>query len=160
MNSNSAILVKAALLAGIVGNIAISLYLSFALPIFFRTPPLLLFQWDASNIVGGSAYRGGWNSAMLGLFFDFIVASIWGACFVLAYTTLPFVRRMTVVSGLVFGAIVWAVMFYIVVPLGRAQHPSSEAAPLLSALVAHTLFFGLPVAIVVRKTLQEPSAAP
>ena len=156
MNSNSAVLVKAALFAGIAGNIAISLYLSFALPVFFRTPPLLLFQWDASNIVGGSAYHGGWNSAMLGLFFDFIVASVWGACYVLAYTTLPFVRRTTLASGLVFGAIVMAVMFFIVVPRGRAEHPSSDAAPLLSALVAHTLFFGLPVAIVVRSVLEKP----
>jgi hypothetical protein len=145
--------VRTAVLAGIVGNVAISIYLSIALPLFFHTAPILLFQWDDSNIVGASAYQGGWGSAALGLFFDFIVAIAWGACFVIAYQALPFVRRSIVTSGLIFGVIVMLTMFYIVVPIGRAQHPSTAIPPLLNSLIAHTLFFGLPVALIVRQRL-------
>ena len=145
--------VRAAVLAGIVGNIAISIYLSIALPLFFHADPIRLFQWDDSNIVGASAYQGGLSSAALGLFFDFIVAIGWGACFVIAYHLIPFVRRWVVASGLIFGVIVMLTMFYIVVPIGRAQHPSTAIPPLLNSLIAHTLFFGLPVALVVRQRL-------
>jgi hypothetical protein len=145
--------VRAAVLAGIVGNVTISLYLSLALPVFFATPPLLLFQWDASNIVGAWAFHHGLGSAALGLFFDFIVAGCWAAVFVALYLALPAVRRSAIVSGLFFGFVVMLVMFYVIVPLGHAQHPSPNPRPLFNALVAHTVFFGLPIALVVRKTL-------
>jgi hypothetical protein len=152
--------VRAAVFAGIVGNIAISIYLSIALPLFFHAAPILLFQWDDSNIVGASAYQGGWGSAALGLFFDFIVAIAWGACFVIAYQVIPIVRRSIVASGLLFGVIVMLVMFFVVVPIGRAQHPSTHIPALLNALVAHTLFFGLPVALVVRQRLATKRFSP
>lgn len=62
--------------------------------------------------------------------------------------------RSLVASGLAFGAIVWFLMFFVVVPIGKAQHPSLAVAALLNAIVAHTLFFGLSVALVVRENLQ------
>jgi hypothetical protein len=105
------------------------------LPAFFHRSPLLLFQWDASNIVGGWAFHHGWGSAALGLFFDFIVSGCWAACFVAIYSRVPIVRRSAIVSGLLFGVAVMLVMFYVVVPLGRAQHPSSDPRALLNALV-------------------------
>ncbi|HVA29443.1 MAG TPA: hypothetical protein VNF68_14775 [Candidatus Baltobacteraceae bacterium] len=145
-------MLRAALLAGIVGNIVISIYLSIALPVFFKTPPILLFQWDDSNIVGPSAFAGGWGSAALGFFFDFIVAIVWGACFVFIYRAVPWVRKSTAVSGLLFGVAVMLVMFTVVVPLGHAQ-PSRDLPSLLDAFVAHTVFFGLPVALVVRRSM-------
>jgi hypothetical protein len=146
-------MIRAAILAGIVGNIVISIYLSIALPVFFHTAPILLFQWDDSNIVGDVAFSGGLGSASLGLFFDFIVASVWGGVYVLLYRTAPLVRRSTFASGLVFGALVMLVMFAVVVPLGHA-HQSTKLPGLLDSFVAHTVFFGLPVALVVRQTLR------
>jgi hypothetical protein len=124
-------LVWSVLLAGIAGNVVISLYLSFALPVFFGRSPLLLFQWDASNIVGPVAFAGGWGSAALGLFFDFIVSWCWAAVFTLLYVTVPAIAR-----------------------------PSSDPRSLFNAFIAHTVFFGVPVALVVagicRRALAEP----
>ena len=141
--------VRAVILAGIAGNVAISLYLSFALPVFFRRSPLLLFQWDASNIVGTWAYAHGLTAAALGLFFDFIVSWCWAGIFALLYVKLAAVRRSPALAGLAFGAIVMAVMLFLVVPLGHAARASTNALPLLNTLIAHTVFFGLPVALVV-----------
>jgi hypothetical protein len=146
--------VRAAVIAGLIGNIAISIYLSIALPVFFATPPLLLFQWDDSNIVGVSAFSGGLWAAALGFFFDCIVSIVWGAVFVALYRMTPLVRRNIVPAGLVFGALVMLVMFRIVVPLGHA-HQSSDIRSLADAFVAHTAFFGLPVALAVRRSLRE-----
>lgn len=148
-------MIRAAVLAGIVGNIAISIYLSIALPVFFHTAPILLFQWDDSNIVGDVAFSGGLGSAMLGLFFDFIVAIVWGALYAFLYRAVPLVRRSTFASGLIFGAFVMLVMFAVVVPLGHA-HQSNKLPSLIDGLVAHTVFFGLPVALTVRQTLRKP----
>lgn len=148
--------VRAVLLAGIAGNVAIGLYLSFALPVFFGRSPLLLFQWDASNIVGAWAYAHGFGAAALGLLFDFIVSWCWAAGFVVLFLKLPPVREAPAISGLVFGVCVMAVMIFLVVPLGHAARPSTSPASLLDTLVAHTVFFGLPVALVVSWICPHP----
>ena len=54
-------------------------------------------------------------------------------------------------SGLLFGIVVMMVMNFVVVPLGHAQAASRDPHALLNALVAHSAFFGLPVALVVRQ---------
>jgi hypothetical protein len=141
--------IRAVILAGIAGNVAISLYLSFALPVFFGRSPLLLFQWDASNIVGAWAYAHGVTAAALGLLFDFIVSWCWAALFTLLYMKVPAVRRAPAVAGLIFGACVMLVMLFLVVPLGHAARTSTNPISLLNTLVAHTVFFGLPVGLVV-----------
>ncbi len=130
---------------------AISLYLSFALPVFFGRSPLLLFQWDASNIVGPWAYTHGLTAAALGLFFDFIVSWCWAAAFTLLYLNAAAVRRAPALFGLAFGVVVMPVMIFLVVPLGHAARASTNPLSLLNTLVAHTVFFGLPVALVVAR---------
>jgi hypothetical protein len=148
---------RAAVVAGISGNIAISVYLAITLPLFFHTKPELLFQWDASNIVGNSAYAGGIGSALLGFLFDCIVSICWAAIFAAVYETFAPVRRMPVLSGLLFGLIVMAVMLELVVPLGHARQASQAAPALINTALAHTVFFGLPVALVIAALLRRPA---
>jgi hypothetical protein len=148
---------RAAVVAGISGNIAISVYLAITLPLFFHTKPELLFQWDASNIVGNSAYAGGIGSALLGFLFDCIVSICWAAIFAAVYETFAPVRRMPVLSGLLFGLIVMAVMLELVVPLGHARQASQAAPALINTAIAHTVFFGLPVALVIAALLRRPA---
>jgi hypothetical protein len=148
--------IRAVVLAGIAGNVAISLYLSFALPVFFGRSPSLLFQWDASNIVGAWAYGHGATAAALGLFFDFIVSWCWAALFTFLYVKVPAIRRAPAAAGLLFGACVMVVMLFLVVPLGHAARASTNPISLLNTLVAHTVFFGLPLALVVRWICAAP----
>jgi hypothetical protein len=146
---------RAAVIAGLAGNVAISIYLAVTLPLFFHTKPMLLFQWDASNIVGNSAYSGGLGSAALGFFFDCVVSICWAAIFAAVYQTFAPVRRMAALSGLLFGLVVMAVMLELVVPLGHAQRASHAAPALINTALAHTVFFGLPVALVIAALLRR-----
>jgi hypothetical protein len=150
---------RAAVVAGLAGNVAISVYLAVTLPLFFHTKPMLLFQWDASNVVGNSAYSGGIGSAALGFLFDCIVSICWAAIFAAVYETFAPVRRMPVLSGLLFGLVVMAVMLELVVPLGHAQHASHAVSALLNTAIAHTAFFGLPVALVIAALLRPTLGA-
>jgi hypothetical protein len=151
---------RAAVLAGLFGNVAISVYLAVALRLFFHVAPIALFQWDASNIVGSAAYAGGAGSAALGFFFDCIVAICWAAIFAAVYETVGPVRRSPALFGLLFGLIVMAVMLELVVPLGRAQHATQSPSALLNTAVAHTVFFGLPVAAVIAAMLGRVPEGP
>lgn len=81
-----------------------------------------------------------------------------GPLFALLYVKVPAVARSTVLSGLLFGVMVMLVMIFIVVPLGHAQAASRNPHALLNTFVAHSVFFGLPVALVVRRSLRAPSS--
>lgn len=144
--------------AAVVGFAAITLYLVIERAVSARLPILLclqqLLQWDASNAYGSAAFSGGWPTALIGLLMDFVVSLIWAALFTLLYETLTVVRRCLVPVGFCFGVVVMVVMLYGIVPLGHATQMHRTVSHVVNVLVAHTLFFGLPLALTVRAVLR------
>jgi len=149
---------KASVAAAIVGLIAITIYLVIERAAANGLPPmqclLQLLQWDASNGYGTTAFSGGWTMALIGLAMDFLVSLAWGIVFVVLYNGVPAVRRNIVVAGLVFGAGVMAVMIFAIVPIGYAPQMHKTPSNLLNVLIAHTVFFGLPVALTVQRLIR------
>jgi hypothetical protein len=145
-----------------VGLAAITIYLVVERAIAARLPLTLclreLLQWDASNAYGLRAFDGGWPMALLGLAMDFVVSLAWAGAFTLLYTAVAAVPRNVAWVGLAFGAVVMVVMLYAIVPLGHATRMEGTPAHVINVLVAHTLFFGLPLALTVHAFLK--SAAP
>jgi len=138
----------ASLAAGITGAALIDLYLiiveSFVLK---NATPLLVMQWDASNALGIAAYRGGWATAILGTLMHFCVSIAWAAVFVWIATRVRWLTERPVASGALLGVVAMTVM-RAVIHLGHAVvHPFSPLT-FLVILIAHTLFFGIPVALV------------
>lgn len=148
---------QAVLVASAVGLATITIYVVVAGALMsgnsvaFMTERLL--QWDASNAFGTAAFSGGWVLATVGLLMDAVVSTCWATAFVLLFLNVAFVRRYTLVSGLLFGAIVMFVMLYLVVPIGHAVQPPRTAVSIINNLIAHTVFFGLPIAATVRQLL-------
>ena len=152
-------LLGASTAAATVGLVAITVYLVVERAIANRLPVVLclqqLLQWDASNAYGRQAFSGGWPTALLGLAMDFVVSFAWAAVFSVLYWRMPTVRRYVVPAGILFGAVVMVVMLYAVVPLGHAARMQSTPPHVVNVLVAHTLFFGLPLAVTVRAVTKE-----
>lgn len=149
---------RAALFAALTGWAAIDIYLAIAVPITVPgATALSLFQWDASNFLGVAAFREGWPSAVLGLIADLAVSLIWAAIFVGLAARVPAITRRPLLFGVLFGIVVLMVMNYCVVPLGAAHSSPTTLTNFLNNLLAHTLFFGIPVAYVARKRL-SPTA--
>lgn len=153
-------LLKTSILAGVTGAILIDLYLwvTEAL-IMHRATALSLFQWDASNLLGPSAFQAGVGVALFGCLLHLLVSLIWGALFTFAALQFRFLARNVLVWGIVFGVIVRLVMAHLIVPLGRAAMPPAHGIYLVNLYVAHILFFGIPVAWVVSRALASASAA-
>jgi hypothetical protein len=118
-----------------------------------------LLQWDASNGYGAAAFDGGWPTAGIGLAMDTVVSLVWGFVFAWLYVSAPIVRQNVVVAGLCFGAIVMVVMLYVIVPIGHAVRMTSTISHVINVLVAHTVFFGLPIALTLRAMLAPGSPA-
>jgi hypothetical protein len=143
--------VRRAILAGLVGAIGIDLYLSITLPLLHVANGIQLSQWDASNLLGSDAFRGGLSTAAIGFSVHLCVSIAWGIVFAFAFSRIAWMRANPTIAGLIFGAVVMQVMAYVVVPLGHASHPTPTFLHWFNNFIAHTLFFGVPVAWVVAR---------
>jgi hypothetical protein len=154
--ANRPSILKTAILAGITGAILIDLYLWITEALLMhRATALILFQWDASNLLGPSAFRAGVGVALFGCLLHLIVSLIWGAIFTLAALQFRFLARNVPVWGVVFGVIVRLVMAHVIVPLGHAQMPPAHGMYLVNLYVAHIVFFGIPVTWVVSRGISQ-----
>ncbi|MEQ1512261.1 MAG: hypothetical protein ABL934_06220 [Lysobacteraceae bacterium] len=145
-----------ALLVG--GSIAGALDLLFAVSFaaYNGTAPMELLQTVASGALGEAAFTGGAPAAALGLLLHFMLSYAWAGVFLLAAMRVPALVRRPLVSGLVFGIVVFLMMRLVVLPLSAFPF-AVKFRPLASILdlLSHIFFFGVPIALAARRALQR-----
>src|SRR5262249_25429247 len=93
-----------------------------------------LLQGIASGVLGARAFDGGGATALLGLALHYLIALIWTLVFLVAWRTLGALRRHLVLSGIMYGIIVWLVMNLVVLPLSNvARGPFQPRAATIAA---------------------------
>lgn len=118
--------------------------------------PVRLLQAVAAGALGPrSAVEGGYKTAALGLAFHFLIALVAAAVFYVASRGLTFLVRHAVISGIVYGLCIYAVMNCVVLRLS-AIHLTTwpwnfPKAALIGGLLIHMFGIGLPIALAVRK---------
>lgn len=145
--------VSAVLLGGFVaGALDIAFAISFAA--YNGTPPLRLLQVVASGVVGKAAFAGGPAMAGLGLALHFFMSILWAAAFLAVVRLRPSVAGYPFASGIAFGIMVFLVMRLVVLPLSAFPFPVTFK-PVATALdlMSHTILFGVPIALAVRRGL-------
>ena len=141
--------VTAAIAAGLTGAVTIFLYLTISLPLVFHISPLALYALDTANFIGvHAALQAGLPGIVLGQAGHVAVSLVWGFVFVALARRLPELLDRPVLWGAVYGVAVMLVMHYVVVPLGHAPRIPYALPGLLNNVAAHTLCFGVPVALV------------
>lgn len=107
----------------------------------------------ASALVGKAAFT---SSAFvpLGISIHFAISAAWGALFGLAAQRYGRVARHPFISGLTFGVIVMIVMQMLLAAVGLFRPPQS-AGQVMVDIVAHTVFFGVPIAWYVSRTARR-----
>ncbi len=123
-------------------------------------PPARILQSVASGLLGRPAYDGGTATALLGLGLHFGIAICAASVYWLASRRLPLLVARPVLAGAAFGALVFAFMNLVVIPLSR--FPGTPAYPpviLFSGLLVH-MGFGVPIALAARRASRcaEPTA--
>ncbi len=109
------------LLAGLAGGAVDFVYAS-GLAILrgrgFERP----WQTVASGWIGKAAAEGGWATVALGIVTHFGIATVMALTYVLAAGRLPILTRRPLVCGLLYGVMLYAVMYGMVLPtrFGRA----------------------------------------
>ena len=109
-----------------------------------------LFQFIASGLIGPKAFQGGTATAALGLGLHFVIAFSLVAVFYAASRQIAFLRRQAVISGLIYGLVVFGVMNLIVLPLSAAKLRHSLSGDLIQIGI-HMFVIGLPTALLIRR---------
>src|SRR3954464_7478953 len=109
-----------------------------------------LLQFIASGLIGQKAFTGGATTAALGLGLQFVIAFIVVIVFYAASRSLTFIPHHAVLSGLVYGLIVFGVMNLIVLPLSAAKPRHSLTGDLIQIAI-HMFVIGLPTSLLIRR---------
>jgi hypothetical protein len=114
--------------------------------------PLRILRFVAGGILGKAALAGGAWVAIAGLLLQWAMSLIIATIYVIASQRYPILRRRWIAGGVVYGAVVFFVMNYAVVPLSAwAKWPRFTVATFAENMVA-MLLFGLIVACVARRS--------
>jgi hypothetical protein len=136
------------------GAIAGALDITYAIVFsaYRGVPPMRILQSVAGGLLGKAAFDGGAPVAALGLFLHFFIAFTIAAIFYFASRRIPFLSRRPVVSGILYGIGVYAVMNLVVLPL--SAYPPRKSFPLIviaTGLLVHMFFIGVPIALAASK---------
>lgn len=145
-NSNA---IKAISLAGLVAGV---LDLTAACVTNYHLSPVIIFQSIAAGIYGKASYEGGAKTAILGIVLHFVIAFGAAIVFYLASRKIRFLINQPIVSGVIYGILVYWFMQLVVLPL--SNFPSKFSFTLKSAivgLIVHILCIGLPIAFIIRR---------
>lgn len=145
-----------AVVAGVAGGITIDVYLWATTLVPVHGSILTVWQWVASTVFGKVALADP-SYAVAGALIHAIVSIGWAGGYAYVAATHPATTRRWIVSGVVYGLIVYTIMQTILLADNNFTYPPTPNA-FVNALVAHAVFFGLPVAYLVR-VLQPRSAA-
>jgi hypothetical protein len=117
--------------------------------------PVRVLQSIAVGIEGRAAFEGGRWAALVGLLLHFLIATIWAAIYQRASVRLRLLVERPVLCGVLYGLIVFLLMYEAVLPLSRvARDPRASlfTTPLLiTGWIGHPLLVGLPIALATRR---------
>lgn len=123
-----------------------------------KTQPETVLKYVAGGVFGlPKSMSGGTDMAVYGLLFHYLIATIFAAIFVFLYLSISVIRRHIVVSGLLYGFIVWLIMTRLVVPNSSIH---SKVKPLTfdkNMIIASLIIMfcvGLPIALVTQRRLR------
>src|SRR4051812_7831158 len=124
---------------------------------FPTATPFRILQSIPRGIYGNRVSQMGWNSALLGLFIHFLIATTAAAVY---YAASRFEvsklssRLMTerwVICGLLFGECVFIFMYFVVMPLSLVGWPKFNTPTYITGPIGHPLLVGLPIAWATRR---------
>jgi uncharacterized membrane protein YagU involved in acid resistance len=115
-------------------------------------PPLRVLQSVASGWLGEEAFQGGVPAGMLGLATHFGIALTAAAIYVLASRRLPFLVRSPLAAGAAYGALIFAFMNLVVIPLSRTPPRTTFSwFVITTGLLVHMFLIGVPIAFAARR---------
>ena len=109
------------------------------------------FKYIASAVFGKAAYSGGTEMILAGIFFHYLIAFSFTLFYAFAATKVRFLSANKVVSGILYGLFVWAIMNLIVVPATRIPGSDFNLQRALVNAVILVFCIGLPISLLISR---------
>ena len=109
--------------------------------------PMRIFEYIASGVFGTNAFSGGPVMAVMGLFFHYFIATAWTSLFFTVYPRIPWLAKNKVVSGLLYGVVIWLMMNLVILPLTNVPHIPIRVTGAAIGMIILMLVVGLPISL-------------
>ncbi|AEW03448.1 hypothetical protein Niako_7232 [Niastella koreensis GR20-10] len=113
--------------------------------------PVIVLQYVASGAVGKAAFAGGWQMALLGLLFHFIIAYSFTALFFVIYPSIKFFSKNIVLTAIIYGIFIYIAMDLVVLRFTRVPPITFHLYKALIATAILIVAIGLPCAYFARR---------
>ncbi len=125
---------------------------AFAFAVWHGASPLGVLGGIGSALVDRGTIGNAWVLGAIGLGLHFGIMAAMATAYVLVAALLPFVNRVWLLSGVVFGAILWGIMEHIVLPYRWPTiFPLTGTPEIAEQLFNHIILVGLPIAWIARR---------
>ncbi len=115
-----------------------------------------VLTYVASGPFGDSVRQGGASWAAIGLAVHFAIMACMVAAYMLVAERMPVLLRHPIVAGLLYGLLLWIVMYWVVKPLRWPEAPLPHALwSIANQLFSHCILVGLPVALVAARAFKS-----
>lgn len=146
------LILKAGFIAGTLDILAAIAAYGFILS---KAPVIRILQSIASGIYGARAFAGGWGMAIQGLVFHYLIAIIFAFLFFLLIRAVPVVTRFRVITGLLYGIIIWLIMNLFVLPASQVPPRPFSTKSMIEGMLILMFFVGLPISLVLSKGVRR-----
>lgn len=144
------------------GLIAGALDLTFAF-VFYGlqgVSPARILQGIASGALGRGSFELGALSIALGAFFHFFISVCAATIYYLVSRRFPFLTRRVVISGAIFGILMFLAMRFVVLPLSAIKASPMKMGNAIGELCSHIFLFGMVIAYAVSRARRGQSPPP
>jgi hypothetical protein len=122
--------------------------------------PGRVLTYVASGPFGDGVRSGGATWAAAGLLVHYGIMTCMAAAYFLAASRLPALVRHPVIAGLLYGLLLWLVMYWGVKPLRWPEAPLPNTAwGIGNALFSHCILVGLPIALIAARHFRARATA-
>jgi hypothetical protein len=129
---------------------------------FRSITPAMVFRYIAAGLVGTPrAVQMGAAGIALGVVIHYSIAMTWTVIFYAASRKIAILWRRPVISGLVYGCVVFVVMNFVVVPLSNVPHVKHHLTMfvwVVNVIAPLLLCIGLTISLLMRKYAPPPEA--
>ena len=131
-----------------VGGLIVGILdLAYAVLVYSPREPMLIPRHIATGVLGVKSYFGGLPTAALGVVLHFVIALGAATVFYLASRRLTFLLERPILSGLIYGALVYLFMHWVVLPLSAVPHGHTPFIYKATEFVEHWFCVGLPISL-------------
>lgn len=144
--------------AFVIGTLDILYAIAFWYP--RGVAPERIFQSIAAGIYGPASFSLGTHSVAIGAALHYFIA----LCIVLVYWVasrrFDVLVRRPIVSGSIYGVLVYLVMNYVVIPPSATKRPAFLLSWVVCSVLVHAFVIGVPAALFSRAAIRDSSPSP